>query len=869
MTPLRPGVLPLLLFAASVSAQPLLDAPMVWTDTRYYATAGDVDGDGDLDLLGWEYDPAILGYRAALYGHESSLRFPRVNTGVIPNATQETRFGDINGDGIGDVVVRTIDFPPFLPQILVLPGLGGGQFGAPIASPIGPGLTNTNGPLVAVDDANGDGRDDVLLVGIRGSNLEAEWFLSAAPGSLAVTPSGSVVLASANYTTYALFDQNGDGDLDIAVAESSTSLIRIFDTNGGLLTQLPSGPSLPPFGSGEGLAAGDFDGDGLGDVVVRRDTNGYGAVALDVALRRSNSWLYVATPFTVTAPNSRPLVGDFDGDGDDDLLVGGSRFFASQGNGSFLPARRLDAAPGAPVFIADLDANGTDDLVFSNAVQLTGQGSLDSGFGTSPTEVLASLDADRDGDIDLVTSPFTWFTNTGASWLPVSASNPPTVPPAPATHPWNHGSWIADLDADGDLDAVEVFRSSNSLFPMATLVTRILERTGPTTVMQAGPIIAGALPLGNSSVFAPVTRPFLQPVDFNGDGAPDLMGADSPWLNAGALTFAPMTPALYPGMVPLAAGDVDGDLDQDLLVAPASPPSSLYLLQNAGSSSTLSLLSAGSGTSNPQRPSAILADFDADGDLDVAASWNSASLSSPSIIEIRERIGAAWATQVLTLGTAGPGQLAAADVNADGRLDLLANAAAPASRVHVWIQSNGPGLSFEPVRVFAGAFLDIFDAEGDGDPDLISFGTTLIRGRRFEGPPAGQRRQFGNGTAGGGGYVPVLGVSGILRSGESGLITLASASGATSGILIIGPEVNLPNFLVPGVTTLVYPFDVVIPFVTSGTPNQFGVGNWSLPFTLPSGLLGARLSLQVALADAASPTFGISASNGVTLDFGL
>ena len=116
---------------------------------------------------------------------------------------------------------------------------------------------------VAVGDLNGDGFDDLAVVGGRGRHRA----LRIADGLRGATKQ----LWSGLSGPLAAGDVNGDGRGDLVTGKDDSTLVVVFGSPAGLVaagSQTWSVPHTP-------VAIGDFDGDGFGDVVASDPKMGY------------------------------------------------------------------------------------------------------------------------------------------------------------------------------------------------------------------------------------------------------------------------------------------------------------------------------------------------------------------------------------------------------------------------------------------------------------------------------------------------------------------------------------------------------------------------------------------------------------------
>ena len=247
-------------------------------------TAADLNGDGAIDLaasaMGWTFDfEAVTSTNAdnvAILLNDGTGHFSLANTIRIENPFPrlgDITSGDVDRDGRPDLVVDQSSG-----RVLVLRNQGAGQFGDASVVFVGENHILSD---VKLADLDGDGWLD-LMVADNGDWLDP----NNNGGSVAIYSNrggsfelASVIATGMAPTSIAPADYNGDGRLDLAVANNLSNDVAILLNLGGGTFGTPV-----RFATGEGptsVVAADFNGDGSLDLSVSHMISGAIGVYLD------------------------------------------------------------------------------------------------------------------------------------------------------------------------------------------------------------------------------------------------------------------------------------------------------------------------------------------------------------------------------------------------------------------------------------------------------------------------------------------------------------------------------------------------------------------------------------------------------------
>jgi hypothetical protein len=213
--------------------------------------------------------------------------------------------GDFNGDGNLDLAAgNQLSGLP----IDILLGHGDGAFNEVSSSPFGLGSGVTS---IAVGDFNGDGKLDLALGGSDVTTGAGHLTILLGNGDGTFTPPSASPLAVAASYSIAVADFNGDGKLDLAVANYGTNTVTILLGNGdGTFTQALGSP-IPVGRTPYAMAVGDFTGSGRLGLAVANFTDNNVSILLG---KGDGTFTQSATIPVGKGPYSL-AVGDFNGSG--------------------------------------------------------------------------------------------------------------------------------------------------------------------------------------------------------------------------------------------------------------------------------------------------------------------------------------------------------------------------------------------------------------------------------------------------------------------------------------------------------------------------------------------------------------------------
>jgi hypothetical protein len=605
-------------------------------------TIGDLDSDGKPDLAVVNYNSANVsvlrntGTSMAPISFAAKVDFP---TGTRPHFVA---IGDLNGDGKPDLAVANSTSS----NVSVLRNTS--NSGTVTFAAKEDFVTGSEPHSVAIGDLDGDGKPDLAVtnngIGVntvsvfRNADIAGPTITSFTP--LSAKPGDAVTITGTGFNTTSanniVFFGATKATLTAASATSITATVPVGATyapitvlNTATVLMASSRVSFTPiyapaktgitatdflpkidFATGnspQSVAIGDLDGDGKPDLAVANGGANTVSVYRNTSASGSIDSRSFATKvdFTVGRGPGSVVIGDVDGDGKLDLVVGNN-------NSNTVSVFR------------NISASGTIDMnSFANKVD------INTGINI---ESVAISDLDGDGRLDLAvtglivngfvsSNTVSVFSNTSTSG---NVSFATKVDFVPGGRPYSVA--IGDLDGDGKPDLAVANEDAFSVSVLRNTST-------PGSVSFAGKID-----------FATGGKPSSVAIgDLDSDGKPDLaLGSDnttdvSVLRNtsiSGSVSFA--TTVLFSignGRSSVVIGDMDGDGKPDLVGTNNS--SFVSVLRNVSSSGTIAAGSFAAKVDFATGASPIsvaIGDLDGDGKPDLVTANTGFNTNTVSVL---------------------------------------------------------------------------------------------------------------------------------------------------------------------------------------------------------------------------------------------
>jgi hypothetical protein len=722
---------------------------------------GDFNGDGIADIV--TANAGIDNTVGVFLGYGNGTFHARVTYPVA--AVHSVSVGDVNGDGHLDLIASTAT------GISVLLGAGDGTFATAVAHAGGSISEQAVG-----GDFNADGKLDVATANFGSSNMTV--FLGNGDGTFqpavayvtnfTPNPQGSDPISITSG------DFNGDGIEDLAVGANNEGSTYFLGNGDGTFQPLGALNTVDSNSIAQnwGIVSGDFDGDGLDDLAVAEWFDG-----VTVVLLAQQTVVATSTGVSVPGPAAQQVDASYPGDAEHVASVSSTVPLLPLASAVSLAASPGGAVPGAPVTLTatitptPTGPGSAGTVSFYNGSTLLSTVNVTGSTAVYVTTTLpagySNISAAYSGNIVLAPSTssslrifiggqtsiaLTLSATTAAAPAPITLTATATELPGGAsltpgqvtfqyqqtagsvTIPGSFGSvqlssagtaTVVAVPSAGAYEVTAVFSgtategpsssaaqaltiSGNGSYATATTLVAsgsIGDYTLAATVTGFGVAVQGSLVsfLDTTAANAGIATATLDPLsvvtamlptsgsprslanaqmtasgDLNGDGIADLVsatcggpgsGAVSVQLGVGDGTFQPAVPYPVSCLAVVAIGDVNGDGKPDLIAVSQTAGTVSILLGSGNGTFTLqpNPLQVGSNFPNAQPDAIAVADLNEDGKLDIVVA-NGAE--TDVAVFLGNGDGTFGAEQLFAVGN-GANSVAIADLNGDGAPDLM------------------------------------------------------------------------------------------------------------------------------------------------------------------------------------------------------
>ena len=591
-------------------------------------------------------------------------------------------------------------------------------------------------------DLDGDGDPDVLSV--DSYNDTVAWHENRLNDGINndFNPAQQVISTAADgVLSVHAADIDGDGDVDVLSASDADDTIAWYENrlNDGVNNDFnPAQQVISTAADGaDSVFAADLDGDGDQDVLSASygdDTIAWYENRLNDGINNDFNPTQQVISTAADGANS-VFAADLDGDGDQDVLsasydddkIAWYENRLNDGiNNDFNPAQNVistTADLAITVSAADVDGDGDLDVLSASRADhkiawyenTTGTGVFSAEKVINASAVQAKCvttgDVDGDGDLDVLSSSRTdmviaWYENLSIhrSALFPQQSIISTVADFPVD------ITAADLDGDGDMDALAAFNNDNLIAWYENIGCDPLAFT-PHSISSAA--------MGAQSVHV---------ADMDSDGDLDVLSASQNddkiawYANNGLAVFgAPqVVSTAADGASAVFAADIDGDGDIDALSASRSDGEIVWYESDgayppAFTDHLISNLAEGA-------LDVFAIDLDGDGDIDVLSASQGDAGSGGKLAWYENTDGAGtFGSQQVVSSANGLSGVFATDMDRDGDVDFLS--AASSDNTVAWHENDGSqNFTEHTISTLASGATSVYasDLDHDGDVDVLS-----------------------------------------------------------------------------------------------------------------------------------------------------
>ena len=618
---------------------------------------GDFDGDGDIDFISFGYYSS-----AFLFHNDGSGNFNTKTEIWTPSYGLESFVsGDIDGDSDIDFVIVE-DNNSNQSRLVYLINDGTGSF------------TENAGAFAAEKErlqlADIDNDSDLDLLYNEDIGAYTYHLKIATNNGTGTFTEASTLSFIQNQYDWLLGQATSDGFADIVYIDTDT--VRVFINNGagGFTEGAQVKTVLPSYKRSNVLA--DLDEDG--DIDIITEDNEFGWLQNDGTGSFTHFEIKnrgISYPYTVF---SNPIVADFDGDSDKDILV-----WENVQNTSIGGSGKLFTNDGAENF-----TQAGDSVLLSSNIY---------------TPEVLSFDMDGDLDEDLLAATyfdFELFSNNGSGNFTTFASDIIDVF-------YGVDFELIDLDGDSDLDVI-----------LGGYTPRILFNQGDGTFTNGQEITQI---VGNEYYN-------VEAGDFDGDSDIDIIFSDSNnekihlLANDGTNNFSnqnSFTPATSTYVTKdIKAGDIDGDSDLDLVTTPEGVGGNRieFWVNDGAGNLTESSITATYGTDHIE-----LVDIDGDTDLDIIGNGGNYGINT----YINDGVGNFTSGSHTPVPINTISEFTVVDIDGDTDIDVIAIGRDSTNVVTAFLFSNDGtgGFSYSTIGNPSGYLPAAADFDLDGDVDIV------------------------------------------------------------------------------------------------------------------------------------------------------